>query len=414
MATASRGPEDQHGFDFTSPRYFLQVASDQAPRVELTSPESNLNAMLGRPLDLAVRAQDDHGIGTTTITYRVNRRPEKTITLPTPVRSGEGAQKLDWDYRKELPDLQIGDSVSFVVEVADKYPGEGGPHRARTESRRITFLSREEYLAAITKQMERLLTRVRALYRQERAAHEFVLGLDPAAESFLPTCQLEAIRQEMVREQLDRDVRRGARPCWTISPPTKSAMPWKAIRLRACATTCAPSPPTMSPALPIFSARKSAPRPATRNPPSPRSTKPPASSADLVMQRGIDAAREVFARETHMIARELARLRLRLLTATPDQAETLAKGHEEVAAWTEELLDKLSQGMRYDQRPLAVLGLNRRIHDLRAGETHRRHPQVRGARTGGQDQRGRQPPNTRSSVRSSRRSSRCAPVPSTP
>ena len=181
-ASASRGYsfswiEDHHGFDFTSPRYFLQVASDQAPRVELTSPESNLNAMLGRPLDLAVRAQDDHGIGTTTITYRVNRRPEKTITLPTPVRSGEGAQKLDWDYRKELPDLQIGDSVSFVVEVADKYPGEGGPHRARTESRRITFLSREEYLAAITKQMERLLTRVRTLYRQERAAHELVLGL---------------------------------------------------------------------------------------------------------------------------------------------------------------------------------------------------------------------------------------------
>ena len=50
--------------------------------------------------------------------------------------------------------------------------------------------------------MERLLTRVRTLYRQERAAHEFVLGLDPAAESFLPTCQLEAIRQEMLREQL--------------------------------------------------------------------------------------------------------------------------------------------------------------------------------------------------------------------
>ncbi len=85
-ATASRGysfswTEDRHGFDFTSPRYFLQVASDQAPRVELTAPESNLNAMLGRSLDLAVRAQDDHGIGATTITYRVNRRPEKTITL---------------------------------------------------------------------------------------------------------------------------------------------------------------------------------------------------------------------------------------------------------------------------------------------------------------------------------------------
>lgn len=206
-ATESRGysfswTEDRHGFRFTSPRYFLQVASDQPPRVELTAPVANLNALLGRPLPLAVRAQDDHGLGATRILHRVNRRPEKIVDLPTPVRSGDGEQSLDWDYRKELPDLQIGDSVSFLVEVADKYPGEGGPRLARTETRRITFLSREDYLAEVGKQMERLLTRVRTLYRQQRSAHELAVGLDAASDSFLPTCQLEAIRQEMVREQL--------------------------------------------------------------------------------------------------------------------------------------------------------------------------------------------------------------------
>ena len=37
-----------------------------------------------------------------------------------------------------------------------------------------------------------------------------------------------------------------------------------------------------------------------------------------------------------------------------------------MAAWTDDLLDKLSTGMRYDQRPLAVLGLSRRIHGLRS------------------------------------------------
>ena len=160
---ASRGysfswVERNHNFDFTSPRYFLQVASDQPPRIELTSPESNLDAMLGRPLELAVRASDDHGIGSTTITYRINRRPPKTIALEQSLQNGGGEQSLDWDYRKELPDLKVGDTVSFVAEVADKYPAEIGPQTARSEARRITFLSREEYLAAITKQMERLLT----------------------------------------------------------------------------------------------------------------------------------------------------------------------------------------------------------------------------------------------------------------
>ena len=49
-----------------------------------------------RQLDLAVRARDDHGIGATTITYRVNLRPEKTLTIDPPIRSGDGEQALGW------------------------------------------------------------------------------------------------------------------------------------------------------------------------------------------------------------------------------------------------------------------------------------------------------------------------------
>ena len=369
VASASRSysfswTEGHHGFKFTSPRYFLQVASDQAPRVELTSPESNLNALLGRSLELAVRAQDDHGIGTTSVTYRVNRRPDKTITLPTPVRSGEGAQKLDWDYRKELTDLQIGDSVSFFVEVADKYPGEGGAHRARTDSRRITFLSREEYLASVTKQMERLLTRVRALYRQERAAHELVLALDPGADSFLPTCQLEAIRQEMVREQLGTT----ATEVETLLADLAANQVSDAVESGSLATLRdalrAIASEQVARAADLLRAQVGA---KTRDPqPAIAAVNEAARKlAGLVLQRGIDASREVFARETHMLSRELAVLRLRLTTATPDEAEAVAKGLEEVAAWTDELLDQLTKGMRYDQKPLAVLGLSRRIHDLR-------------------------------------------------
>ncbi|QTN33647.1 hypothetical protein HZ994_15460 [Akkermansiaceae bacterium] len=358
--------EKEHGFEFASPRYYLQVASDQEPRVELVSPEQNLSAMLGRPLDLVVRASDDHGIGETTVTFRVNLRPEKTITLPKPVRAGEGAQKIDWDYRKELPDLQVGDSVSFVVGVADRYPGENGPHRARTELRRITFLSREDYLAAITKQMERLLTNVRAIYRQERAAHELVLGLDPAAESFLPTCQLEVIRQEMIREQLV-----------TTADGVKALLDDLAANQVSDAVESESLSAMQDGLRGIASEHVARAADLLRKQVGADSQDPqPAIEAvneaarelgGLVLQRDIDAAREVFARETHMLARELARLRLRLLTAGPDRAESLAKGHEDVAEWTDQLLGRLTKGMIYEKRPLAVLGLNRRIHALRTG-----------------------------------------------
>ena len=376
-ANASRGysfswTEDTHGFDFTSPRYFLQVASDQVPRIELIKPETNLVALLNRPMQLAVRAQDDHGIGATTITYRVNRRPEKVLKLDEPVKNGQGEQVLDWDYRKELADLQVGDSVSFVVEVADKYPGEGGPHKARTETRRISFLSREDYLAEITKQMDRLLTRVRTLYRQERAAHELVSGLNPKADSYLPTCQLEAIRQEMVREQLvatadEVQALLDDLAANQVSDAVESDMLialQKDLRLianedvvRAADLLRAQVGAKTRDPLPAIAAVNKAAR----------------QLAELVMQRGIDASREVFARETHMLANELAGLRLRLIHADAKGAEgnkdveAIALAHEEVAAWTEELLANLTKHMDYEKKALYVLGLNRRIHALRTG-----------------------------------------------
>ncbi len=369
-ASASRGYsfswiEDRHGFHFTSPRYFLQVAADQPPRVELTAPVSNLNALLGRPLALAVRATDDHGIGATRIVYRVNRRPEKTIDLPHPVPTGEGEQQIDWDYRKELPDLAVGDSVSILVEVADKYPGARGPHVARTETRRITFLSREDYLAEVTKQMERLLNRVRTLYRQERAAHELVVGLDPEAESFVGTCQLEAIRQEMIREQLvataaDVEALLDDLAANQVSDAMESdSLASLRDALRAIASD------HVARAADLLRAQVGATTPSPR-PAATTVNQAARALAGLVLLRGIDASREVFARETQVLAGELARLRLQLIKTDPDQGETLAKGLEEIATWTDELFDRLTSGMRYDKRPLAVLGLSRRIHELRA------------------------------------------------
>ncbi len=365
-ASASRGYsfswiEDKYGFSFTSPRYFLQVASDQAPRIELTAPVLNLNAMLGRPLTLAVRMQDDHGIGATRIIYRVNRRPEKSVELPTP--KGEGEQTLDWDYRKEITDLQVGDSVSFLVEVADKYPGEGGAHVARSDTRRITFLSREDYLAEVTKQMVRLLTRVRTLYRQQRAAHDLTVSLDPAAESFLATCQLEAIRQEMVREQLvtTADEVQALLDDLAANQVTDALESASLASLRDALRKIATD--NVARAADLLRSQVGA---ATRDPqPATAAVNQAARElAGLVLLRGIDASREVFARETTMLAKELARVRLRL-NQSSDQPEALAKSIEEIATWTDQLFEQITAGMRYDNRPLAVLGLSRRIYDLR-------------------------------------------------
>lgn len=375
MASASRGysfswVERKHGFSFTSPRYYLQVASDQPPRVELTSPEANLVAMLDRPLDLVVRARDDHGIAAATVTYRVNRRPEKTVAPLTPIRNAEGDQRIDWDYRKVLRDLKVGDTVSFVVEVRDQYPEPQGPHSARSETRRITFLSKEEYLEQIGRQRDRLLSRVRSVYRQERAAHELVRNLNPNDDSFMQTCQLEAVRQEMVRNQLKETASqvRALLDDLAANNVSDAVEGESLVRLRSALLDIAEK--HLARAASLLRDQGGATGGDASKAPDPSSAARVVNTAarelgSLVLQRGIDSAQEVFARETHMLAQIQSSLRMQTTeTEAGNGAEVLSKQQEELAQWIHRLLSDLQDGMRYTKRPLAVLRLSRSIKEL--------------------------------------------------
>ncbi len=371
---ASRGysfswVEKEHGFDFISPRYYLQVAADQPPRVELTSPESNVNALLGRQLDLAVRARDDHGIGEMKITYGVNLRPTKSVSLPVSKGSTEGEQTINWDYRDILPDLKVGDTVSFVIEVTDRYPTPDGPHKAISDTRRITFLTREEYLAQITRKTDRLLTRVRTSYRQERAAYALVTQLDPQGDTYLQTCQLEAIRQEMLRQQLN-DIAIGVQDLLDdlkANNVTDAVESDTLVRVRDGLISIAEN--RVATAASLLREQTGAAENGTLDPtPATQIVNQAARElADLVLQRGIDFAREVLARESRMLAQEQAALRLLAIQSKQDDpTEALVKRQEELAVWTNHLIQSLRSGMRYDKRPISVLGLTRRIKELRS------------------------------------------------
>jgi hypothetical protein len=208
VATESRAygfswVEREHGFVFTSPNNYLQVAPDRPPRVELTSPDRNVYATLGRKLDLAFRGRDDHGIAESVVCYRVDKTEEEKVRF-TPAKPIDGTeQTIDWDYRTVLTNLTVGQTVTFAVELADSYPGEKGPHRARSDARRVQFMSMEDYLAQVEKQRQRLLSRLRTLYREEREVHEVVMRLDRSDPVFLQSCQLEAVRQDMMRDRLN-------------------------------------------------------------------------------------------------------------------------------------------------------------------------------------------------------------------
>ncbi len=370
--------EQEHGFSFTSQRYYMQVASDQAPRVELTSPSANLVAMLGRPLSLAVRVQDDHGIGSTTVAYRVNQHEEKTTDLQDPAQSGQGDQPIDWDYRTALPNLTIGDTVSFTIQVSDRYPGPQGPHLVRSETRRITFLSKEEYLEQIEKKKDRLLSRVHTIYRQQRWAHEVVRNLAPEGDGYTQACQLEAIRQEMTRDQLKETTAQMQVLLDDLAANNISdAAEGESIdRVRVALLDIGDT--HIASAASLLRAQSGAAFGNTKQSPDPSSAARAVNTAarelgSLVLLRSIDSAQEVYAREARMLARVQASLRWHTVsTESGDAPMTLAKEQDELAQWTDRLISDLQNGMRYDKRPLAVLRLIRSVKELRGARTEAR------------------------------------------
>jgi hypothetical protein len=374
--------EKEHGFSFTSPRYYLQVASDQAPRVELTSPESNLVAMIGRPLSLAVRVQDDHGIGSTAVAYRVNQRDEKSVELNLSPQSGQGAQPLDWDYRETLSDLKIGDTVSFTLQVSDRYPGQSGPHVVRSETRRMTFLSKEDYLEQIQKKKDRLLSRVQAAYRQQRAAFEVVGNLDPAADGYMETCQIEAIRQELVRDQLKGIAKQVqallddlAANKVSDAPESESLEHVRSALLGIADTHLANAASRLRRQSGIAAGD-------TQESPDPSAAARTVNTAarelgSLVLLRSIDTAQEVYAREARMLAQVQASLRWRnVQTESAAAAAALAKEQDELAQWTGRLISDLQKGMRYEKRPLAVLRLIQSVKGLQTAQVEQRMRQA--------------------------------------
>ncbi|MGB0766769.1 MAG: hypothetical protein ACPGYV_03560 [Phycisphaeraceae bacterium] len=366
----------EQGYAFTSPRYFMQVSADQPPRIEMTAPATNLVAMIGRPLQLGVRAQDDHGLGASRINYRVNQLEDKAFELPQPIAIGQGEQTLDWDYRDALPDLDIGDTVSLTVEVSDRYPGADGPHVARSETRRVTFLSKEQYLEEIQKQRDRLLSRVQTIYRQQRSAHENIRTLDPKENGYGQACQLEAIRQEMVREQVNGIARQMQALIEDLEANgmAEEAQGDALAFIREKLVEIAETP--IARAAKYLREQSATDTQDRTDGPSQAARSVNAASrnlAGLVLLRGIASAQEVYARETRMLAQLQATLRWETVAAvSDDQRDALADRQRELASWVDQLNAELLAGMRYDKRPLAVLRLIRSVKDLDESETSER------------------------------------------
>ncbi len=359
--------DKEHDFSFTSSSHYLSVAPDQSPRVEITSPKGNLYATLGRKLNLAFRGRDDHGIGASMITYRVNKIEEQKVPLTAAIQGDGSEHPIDWDYRTALPNLEIGDSVSFAVELADLYPGDEGLHSARSQTRRITFLSEEDYLAQIAKQKQRLLTKLRNIYREERGVHELVRNLDPSSDVFIQTCQLEAVRQDLMRERLGvlKDRMQDLIDDLAANNITDQTQSATLIRLSTDIENIAQT----------FVGRAAA---SLRALATPSGTPNPAAAVQgvdnaarelgcIVLQMGFKEATEVMAREVHAVAQTQSQLRLQTMISTRETTKNLADDQDQLAQWLARLFDALPQDKESTiNDALVAFNLSRLVKGLRS------------------------------------------------
>jgi hypothetical protein len=194
--------EKSQGYAFESPNHFLQVAPDNAPRVELVSPSEDLYAIIGRQIDLSFIARDDFGISEASIVYHLNNHPEKMVRIDDKAIESGTVYQSDWDYRQHLKNIKIGDILRFGVAVKDHFPSKDGPNESRSRMRRVTFLTEADYVQQVENRKLRLLGKLRSIYRQGRASYAVVSNLNPSSESFQQTCMLEGVRQDLLTERM--------------------------------------------------------------------------------------------------------------------------------------------------------------------------------------------------------------------
>ncbi len=359
--------EKEHNFSFATAKHYLQVAPDQAPQVELTRPKDDLFATIGRELHLAYRVRDDHGIGAARVVYRRGMAEEKSVPFVAKISDGRATQVVDWDYRKAIKNIEIGEDITFALEVSDKYPPPGGPHLARSEFRRISFLSKEDYLAKVREQKGRLLDQLRAVYRQERAAYDVIRALDPRDASFEQTCFLESARQDILMERIallgegiveiiddlkannidEKSEFEGLNELRArLGDVSTKHIGAAAAKLRDLGPNVRRDRQDVLDAANTINAAARA-------------------MSSLVLQLGVREAMEVFASELHVIAQEQSALRAETLELAGKDAALSAR-QRELASWIDALLTELAGRRDYTKDPLMIVRLVRMVKHLRS------------------------------------------------
>ena len=106
-----------------SPRYTIDVLTDQPPAVMFTKPGRDSTASAIEEVFLEARADDDFGVRSLALTYSVNGGPEETIGLFDSDTGGMKEVSAGHTFFLEEFELEPGDFVSYYGSAGDNQAG---------------------------------------------------------------------------------------------------------------------------------------------------------------------------------------------------------------------------------------------------------------------------------------------------
>ena len=180
----------------------INVIADQAPVVDLTSPEQMVLATPRTELPFVADVEDDHGLAKVSMVRALLGYRDRSRTL------ADSLAKQDFEFTEPLNlgelGVEVGQMLEFYLEAMDRNPSLLG--RGVSEVVRLKIISEDEYAERIRAkvQLREFTARYRALAHAVQEARQALDALDKAADLG------DAAAFEKARKQAEAEIGRAS------------------------------------------------------------------------------------------------------------------------------------------------------------------------------------------------------------
>jgi len=173
-------------FVYDDPIHRIYVKPDKKPEVAIVQPRSDIQATVNKTLALKFRARDDYGITRAWLVHSLNDGEELRLDLgklPLPedqedrVHPRYGIWPLVWNLKHEVPDIKVGDKITYAIEVEDIRAQDMPGEKRRTEPQHVNIVSFSDYQSYVFSRLAQTREGLASIHLEARKSRQVVEAL---------------------------------------------------------------------------------------------------------------------------------------------------------------------------------------------------------------------------------------------